>query len=73
MAEGQKFFRREIAVSELIREEDAHEGCNGKRAANESLLRSAEADGWHIAKDRRQPRAPDEEFQHHHQEEFESD
>jgi len=36
------------------------------------LLAGSEAEAWKVAEDQREPGAPDEEFQHHHDEESEA-
>jgi len=72
LAEGEEFFRGEIAVGELVAEEHAGDGRRREGAENAGLLRRRKTEGWQIAINERQPRAPDEKFQHHHEEKFEA-
>jgi hypothetical protein len=72
MAEGEKFFRREGPVGELVAEEHAHDGGNGESVENPRLLTRRESKAGQIAKNQGKPSSPNEEFQHHHDEEFEA-
>jgi len=72
MAECEKFFCRKISVRELVAEKHSDDGGDGKRIQNQGRLSRCETDSGQIAEDQWQPRAPDEKFQHHHEEKFET-
>ena len=67
MAERKEFLRGEIAVRELIAEKHTDDGGHGKGIEDHGLFRGCEFQAGQIAENQRQPGAPDEEFQHHHQ------
>src|SRR4029450_5064092 len=73
MAGRQESLRGEIPISELMAEEHADDGGNREGAEDPGLFRCGEAEAGQIAEDQRQPRAPDEELQHHHQEQLRAD
>ena len=73
MAKGEKFLCGEISVRELIAKEHSHDGSEWEGIQNPRLLSGREAQAGQIAKDQRQPGAPDGDFQNHHQEQFEAD
>ena len=65
-------LRGEIPIRELVAEEHADDGGDREAAENPGLLARGEAEAGQIAEDQGIPRAPDEELQHHHQEQFEA-
>jgi hypothetical protein len=73
LTEPQKFFRRKIPVGELIAEKHSNDGGNGEGIENQDLLNMGEMQAGQVAKNKRQPRAPDKKFQHHHEKQFEAD
>jgi len=70
MAEGEKFLGGEVPVGVLVAEEHADDGGDGKGVEDPGLFERGEIQAGQVAKNQRQPRAPDEEFQHHHDKEF---
>ena len=73
MAERQELLRGKIAIGKLVAEKHAHDGGDGKCVQNPGLLRSGELQAGQIAVDQRQPTAPDEKLQDHHDEKAKSD
>src|SRR6266571_1771406 len=73
MTERKELLRGEIAVGKLVAEKHAHDCGDGKRIQDPRLLPGFESEAGEVAEDQRKPRAPDEEFQNHHEEEFEAD
>src|SRR6266852_3921474 len=72
MAESEEFLRRKIAVAKLVTKKHADHGGDGKCVQNPGLLARRESEARQVAEDERQPSAPDEELQDHHQEQLES-
>src|SRR5437762_9406557 len=72
MAEGQEFFCGEIAVRKLVAEKDPGDRGDGEHAASEILLPLLEFEHRHVVEDLYLPGAPDGNFQHHHEEQFET-
>jgi hypothetical protein len=72
VADGQEPLGREVAVGELVREEDADQGGHAPGAADQRLLPGREAQHAHVGKDLRRPGAPDRQLKHHHHEEPEA-
>lgn len=72
MAEGHELLRREVAIRELVAEEDSDNGGDDESAADQSDLRIRELQTvrTHIPPDERQPSPPNEEFEDHHDEEL---
>src|SRR5437773_10524119 len=73
MAEGEKPFRGEISVRELITEEHANDGGQWEGVQDPRLLGRCESETGQVAEDQRQPCPPNEELQHHHEEESQPD
>src|SRR5207249_823053 len=73
MTERKELLRGKIAVGKLVAEKHAHDCGDGKRIQDPRLLPWFESEAGEVAEDQRQPRAPDEEFQNHHEEKFEAD
>ena len=71
MAEGQKFFRGEIAIRKLVAEKHADNRRDREGVENHRLLARRKTKARQISEDQRQPRTPDEKLQDHHEEEFE--
>jgi hypothetical protein len=69
VADRQEPLGREVAVGELVGEEDADQGGHAPRAADQRLLPGREAQHAHVGEDLRRPGAPDRQLKHHHQEE----
>src|SRR5262245_54742335 len=72
MRERQEFFGREIPIRELIAEKHSDNRSSREGIQNNRRLPKPEAQARQTAENERQPRAPDEEFEHHHQEELEA-
>jgi hypothetical protein len=69
-----EFLRCEITVGELIAEEHGGDGRDGKCVVHPSALPVVEVKAsLHIAVDQREPRAPDQKLEDHHQEKFKAD
>src|SRR5438067_12765731 len=72
MTGREKPLGREIPIGELIAEKHADNGGNREAAQNPGLLGRGEAQAGEVAEYEGIPRAPDEEFQDHHQEQLEA-
>src|ERR1035441_10081707 len=72
VAEGEEFLRGKMTVRVLVAEEHADDGGDGEGVENPRLLYGAKLETGQVAVDQRQPASPNEELQHHHQEEFET-
>jgi len=70
MTERQEFFGRKVAVAKLVAKEHPHDGRERKRIQNASLLPRRKTQAGQVAEDERQPRAPDEKLQQHHDKQF---
>jgi hypothetical protein len=68
VAEREELLRGELAIRELVAEEHAHDRGDREGVQNPGLFRRREAQARQITEDERQPGAPDEELQGHHQE-----
>jgi hypothetical protein len=73
VAEGQEALGREIAVGELVAEEDAHDRGDAKRATHQPLLILIEAQHAHVREDFDLPRPPDGDLEDHHEEQLDLD
>src|SRR5262245_31078419 len=72
MAEGKEFFSGEIAVGELVAEKDPSDRRDGEHATREILLPLFKLEHRHVIEDLHLPGAPDGNFKHHHEEQFET-
>src|SRR5947209_6900069 len=72
MAERQKFLGRKVAIRILIAEKHPDNRGDRERIQNPGLLPWREVEARQVTKNQRQPCAPDEELEHHHQKEFEA-
>ena len=73
MAEGQEPFGGEIAVGELVAEEDAeHRGDARSTLPTSACCHAVKPSIAHVGEDLRQPGAPDEDLEDHHDEKFEA-
>src|ERR1043166_6126137 len=62
-----------MAIRVLVAEEHAHNSSNREWVEDPGLLNWGEVQAWQIAVDQRQPAAPDEELQYHHDEKSQAD
>ena len=73
LTEAKKLFRSEITVRKLVAKKHADDGSDREGIKNHGLLTGRKTEAGKIAEDQRQPRTPDEKFQHHHEKQFEAD
>src|SRR5215469_9040358 len=73
MAKGHKPLRCEVAIGELVAEEDADDRRHRERIKNPRLLTGTESQARQVPIDQRQPRTPDDKLQNHHQEQAHPD
>ena len=73
LAESQEFFRREIAVRVLVAKKHRHHRRQRESVENGRFLQGAKIKAGQIAENQRQPGAPDDELQNHHDEELGTD
>src|SRR5688572_12791152 len=73
MAEGKETLRGKVPVRKLIAKENPHHGGNGKSASNQRRLVACKIESARpdICPNQRQPCAPNEQLQDHHDEQFE--
>src|ERR1700761_6827994 len=70
LAEPEKLFGRKIAVSELIAEKHPDDRRNWESVENPNLLMGRKPQTGQISEDQWKPRAPNDIFENHHQEEL---
>ncbi len=73
VAEREKAFGRKMTVRVLVAEKHAYDCRDRESIENPGLFAGREFQAGKVTIDQRQPAAPDEELQYHHDEEPEAD
>ena len=73
VTEGHEFFGGKFPIHKLIAEKHRHNRTQREGIENPRLLGVGESKARQVSKDQRQPRAPDGDFQDHHDEQFVAD
>src|SRR5688500_15340879 len=72
MAGREKFFGGVITIGELMNEEHADDRGDRESGQNTGLFAGGKSEPRQGPEHHREPRAPDEEFQNHHEEQLEA-
>lgn len=73
VTESEIFLSGKMAIRILVAEEHADNCGDGERVEDPRLLDCREIQTGQVPVNQRQPTSPDEEFEHHHDEEAEAD
>jgi hypothetical protein len=69
VGESEEFLGVKFPVSPLVAEEHADDRGDREGVQNQRLLSGREAEAGQVTEDQREPSAPDEKLEHHHEEE----
>jgi hypothetical protein len=72
VAECEETFGGKIAVRELVAEKHADDGGDWEGVQDPGLLARSEPEAGEVPEDQREPGAPDEKLEHHHDEKSQS-